>query len=803
VYLYKWFLIRVGGNHPENGTPENGVQVALEGYTTSDLLDHEKFRTAPIEFRIEKCKLRTVDGKYILLMGAIDEQNTYDNGFPIQVIHLFLTGFPFNWDKLICTCYDQPNLNTSVLLASKGKEYAWQEKDETLNSDHSRIHMEYMGTGKPNLLDLKGKRFKAEKNISKVTSPRESLVRCNKKERDGSPHIRSLKRLKCGNSRKKSEPKVFSPFEGLLENSNVPKESGGNLSLSSCTASVKTEHMTPEKMYPGTITFEHFDSDDDLTESGVKLSRNSHNFSVPQDARDSVKGKNDALKYNVFKTMKDTREYKKQIDSVSFLVEPKLTQRVHSVTKESGSVNQTSGNIVSAEDSVHQQINKNKSDQSVMVNLHLEQFKNNFSSGEQTLIFLIPVSEFPDAICKAGKLISRDGSHAMRNGTDESSQASRGESCGEITEAAVKKMVDTEHDSHRKEIINTRVLGEEFKNLTQFPSNPDFRVISDELISSRTDGKGQLEVDCSIAEAVDFDFICMKEDLQNNDVNKQVNKSGIKTRTAERRKRWTDQSPELSEAFVCNQTTVNGGVMLKCNDIDQIASEVEDDMGSKHCAEIDDDFIHTKEDVLCASEENKLSSLTENHLNNDANKPFKQVHKSGTTRRESSNIRTRSTYQRPELTEASVCYQTTVNDDVMLRCNDIDATSGTNPYQVASEIEHSMASKHCTGIGQNCREGNGDGEEGTEQNSMTITEKKMQTQTSKRHILKALPPPLPSRRVNTTPEEVSKAFGLKTSRSGRLLVPPLANWCNQSIAYDMDGGIIAILDASSQRNKDN
>lgn len=56
-----------------------------------------------------------------------------------------------------------------------------------------------------------------------------------------------------------------------------------------------------------------------------------------------------------------------------------------------------------------------------------------------------------------------------------------------------------------------------------------------------------------------------------------------------------------------------------------------------------------------------------------------------------------------------------------------------------------------------------------------------------------LPPPLPTPRVQDK-SLVPEAFGLKTSRSGRVLVPPLAYWRSQSIGYDMDGGIIAIFD---------
>ncbi|XP_024528182.1 uncharacterized protein LOC112345520 [Selaginella moellendorffii] len=63
-----------------------------------------------------------------------------------------------------------------------------------------------------------------------------------------------------------------------------------------------------------------------------------------------------------------------------------------------------------------------------------------------------------------------------------------------------------------------------------------------------------------------------------------------------------------------------------------------------------------------------------------------------------------------------------------------------------------------------------------------------------------VPPPLPASRVKQ--DEVIEAYGLKTSRSGRLLVPPLAYWRNQTIAHDKDGGIIAILDGFKETPSD-
>jgi len=68
---------------------------------------------------------------------------------------------------------------------------------------------------------------------------------------------------------------------------------------------------------------------------------------------------------------------------------------------------------------------------------------------------------------------------------------------------------------------------------------------------------------------------------------------------------------------------------------------------------------------------------------------------------------------------------------------------------------------------------------------------KLRIRSQKRNSM--LPPPLPAPRVPDK-SKVPEAFGLKTSRSGRILVPPLAYWRSQSIGYDKDGGIIAIFD---------
>ncbi|GLJ52746.1 hypothetical protein SUGI_1123140 [Cryptomeria japonica] len=1012
VYLYNWSLFRVGGGHPENGIARNEVPIAVEGFTTSDLLDHDKFRTSPIESRIEKCKLRTINGMNVLLMGAIDEQGTYENGFPFQVISPFLTGFPFNWNLVINECCSQASLNVSMLPTSKEK-YAWQEKVENLNSCHSGTNTEDGGTVISSFLEVEEETYKVEESTSKIIS-RESLVRGGKRGRYGSQAIQSSKRLKCDNLSINGKPKDLIPSVELPENSNI-------LSSGIHTVCVEKKVLTPEQMLSCIETYESFDKENHLIDSGSKLLRKkSLKVLVSEEDKYSVKRNKNTVKYDVIRSMKELRESKKQIQSGSCLVEAKLTQLLCSATKESGCQDQTNSHFDSAGDTVHQRIDKNGTEQSPAENEHLDQMKSNCTSRvQQTQKIQKPVSEFPGTGCKTGKLISSDKSQTKRYRTSKSSQASRYEICGKITDETV---IELSNVTCLEDITSA---GEKCKKYNLFPSDPDSGLISNEITSNEEDGKEQIEVDC-LADVADFEFICMKEDISsacaenkptslpethlNSDVNKsvkQVNNSSTKKRgSSKTRTRHTDQSSKLSETFVCYQTTVNDDDMVKYNEIDatrdanlhQVESEIEHGMTSKNCTEIgntcrqgngdgekgsrqipktsirtnmqpqtnrrqlqenipptprrcvhttleevskengkqlrrtrsskssdvhlrqmesnctsggqqtqkiqkpvsefpgtdcktgkltssdksqtsrnrktkssqasrdglygeitdetvkelsnvtsldeitsigeesknynlfpsDSEFglisnkitnpgedgkgqrqievdcladVDNFEFISSVSAENKPTSLPENHLNNDVNKSVKQLNNSSKKKRARPKTRKRHTDQSPKLSETFICYENTMNDGVMLKCNGTDATCGTNPRRVASEIEHGMTSKNFTEIGDTCQERNDNGEKGSMQTPETSTRINMQTQTNKKQLLNNIPPH-PQRRVHTTPEEVSKAFGLKTSKSGRLLVPPLAYWCNQTIAYDMDGSIIAIHDASSQRDED-
>jgi hypothetical protein len=215
-------------------------------------------------------------------------------------------------------------------------------------------------------------------------------------------------------------------------------------------------------------------------------------------------------------------------------------------------------------------------------------------------------------------------------------------------------------------------------------------------------------------------------------------------------------------------------------------------------------FVKLQKNVSFHSAQTKPFPPGNSHINSDVIRAEKDVNKSKTKRQGRGERRTatRHTNPFPAVLEGLVCSEK-MKDDANLKFDDIDATSNGDPNLVACEIDNDMLAEHDTEIGGNCLKENVDKDKGSRQTQKHCTLRTTDTPTSKRRYSRAqIPPPLP-RRVQITPEEVSKAFGLKTSRSGRLLVPPLAHWCNQTIAYDLDGGIIAIFDGISEEKEDN
>ncbi|KAK4801678.1 hypothetical protein SAY86_022165 [Trapa natans] len=87
VYLHKWWLERV-----------NDQDLAVGGFTQRDQRIC-LFRSAAVIQRCEITTLETADGMEIILSGLIDQHHSNENGFPNEVCHRFMLGFPLDWEK--------------------------------------------------------------------------------------------------------------------------------------------------------------------------------------------------------------------------------------------------------------------------------------------------------------------------------------------------------------------------------------------------------------------------------------------------------------------------------------------------------------------------------------------------------------------------------------------------------------------------------------------------------------------------------------------------------------------------------
>ncbi|URE08930.1 hypothetical protein MUK42_35300 [Musa troglodytarum] len=86
------------------------------------------FSSAPIIKRNDAYTLETADGVTVVVQGMINKERTKDNGFPLEVCNHFLIGFPYNWDH-----YADEYSNKRSTSTSPGKLSSLDEasKDST------------------------------------------------------------------------------------------------------------------------------------------------------------------------------------------------------------------------------------------------------------------------------------------------------------------------------------------------------------------------------------------------------------------------------------------------------------------------------------------------------------------------------------------------------------------------------------------------------------------------------------------------------------------------------------------------
>ncbi|XP_064969544.1 uncharacterized protein LOC135585704 isoform X1 [Musa acuminata AAA Group] len=120
VFLFDWWLIKA-----ESGV--EGKRLAVGGFTTRQHATR-LFSSAPIIKRNDAYTLETADGVTVVVQGMINKERTQDNGFPLEVCNHFLIGFPYNWDH-----YADEYSNKRSTSTSPGKLSSLDEafKDST------------------------------------------------------------------------------------------------------------------------------------------------------------------------------------------------------------------------------------------------------------------------------------------------------------------------------------------------------------------------------------------------------------------------------------------------------------------------------------------------------------------------------------------------------------------------------------------------------------------------------------------------------------------------------------------------
>uniref|UniRef100_A0A7N0V143 SANTA domain-containing protein n=1 Tax=Kalanchoe fedtschenkoi TaxID=63787 RepID=A0A7N0V143_KALFE len=92
VCLHRWWLAK-----PVNG--QRGLAVA--GFSSREGPSVRAFRSAAISKRHDATTVEAADGFRISIVGFIDEHQTHQNGFSLEVCSRFLFGFPYDWEEYV------------------------------------------------------------------------------------------------------------------------------------------------------------------------------------------------------------------------------------------------------------------------------------------------------------------------------------------------------------------------------------------------------------------------------------------------------------------------------------------------------------------------------------------------------------------------------------------------------------------------------------------------------------------------------------------------------------------------------
>ncbi|KAF5733870.1 putative Kinase interacting family protein [Tripterygium wilfordii] len=112
VFLYDWWLMKPKGNKNRG--------LAVGGFASRGRQEARVFCSAEISKRHDTTTLETMDGITVTISGFINRSRTHSNGFPLEICHNFMLGFPYNWEEYATQPSSEEAVDRSCPSAESG-----------------------------------------------------------------------------------------------------------------------------------------------------------------------------------------------------------------------------------------------------------------------------------------------------------------------------------------------------------------------------------------------------------------------------------------------------------------------------------------------------------------------------------------------------------------------------------------------------------------------------------------------------------------------------------------------------------
>lgn len=735
ITLYSWYLIRCSGVHT--------AEVAVGGFLTPGTAGNERLETATIVQRIEKCRLLAKNGVEVRLMGLIDDCTTVSNGFSVEMVHSFLSGFPYIWNHLLdnefqacdtkypgCQVPGKCGLSGGVEMSQLSFEgCSNQEKSVPLPTtsgnkvpvscdpacqvsgscalsggvEMSHLSFEGCSNQEKGVLPLSGNEVPvfcdlAENDISLAPDIKKNIVAEIQTEKEATVIMNEE-----ANTQPPSDGRIQPDIKkNLVAEVQTEKEATGIMNEEANTRPPSDDRIQPDMSNVMNNKILHSSTTDTNLEEESKNVTNAIEETLQENthfdqSRCKAIQEPDGAQKEAFHALNEEVRAVQTPGSAGIAI---LDQWRHS--------EENLGKLVDKEDKSMQ-----KSQVSPRITRSMHRIKRHLD-GDQNKI------------------------SSVSNGVDISVQF---DSCA-------LKDCEGEHSPACKSCVNTR-----FHTL-------------DTLFKKRVEGVYYTRSRRKLAKNDNRDGIgAGKLPNMSPSYYTEVNESPAETGQGSERFVWItapEKEKEIEEQERLKNSKTTPISKSEVQPINYLTRN--DDLQEEVCAaevlEVNGGNTREAEENLSAVEE--FVSLKEVEVSTNA-KQEDRLKKRGP----GIKYLAKTPAEHPSKAKSSpVCYGV-VKEKTRSKAAGRRLTEG----EIVDSPRYQSGSKRVNV-------------------AMDGKEVHISCKTS------MLPPPLPRPRVSVSKRLISAAFGLKTSRSGRLLVPPLAHWCSQSLLRDMDGGIIAISDGS-------